>query len=61
ELFIRYRTGVHFGGRVSEQRIFDFGDIPYMEQSRAEKAGVAMLPCAEEETVRKVAVPLWKE
>lgn len=61
ELFVRQKEGVHFGGRVSEQRIFDFDYVPYAEQSRAEKAGVAMLPYAEEETVRKVAVPLWKE
>ena len=61
DLFVRQKTGVHFGGRVSEQRIFDFDHVPYAEQSRAEKAGVAMLPYAEEETVRKVAVPLWKE
>ena len=61
DLFVRQKTGVHFGGRVPEQRIFDFDHVPYAEQSRAEKAGVAMLPYAEEETVRKVAVPLWKE
>ena len=61
ELFVRQKAGIHFGGRVSEQRIFDFDHVPYAEKSRAEKAGVAMLPYAEEETVRKVAVPLWKE
>lgn len=61
ELFIRSKKGIHFGGRVSEQRIFDFDHVPYMEQTKAEKAGIAMLPYAEEETVRKVAVPLWRE
>lgn len=61
ELFVRRKAGVHFGGKVSEQRIFDFDHVPYTEKSRAEKTGVAMLPYAEEETVRKVAVPLWKE
>ncbi|MBD5504489.1 MAG: type VII secretion protein EssC [Lachnospiraceae bacterium] len=61
ELFVRQKKGAHFGGRVSEQRIFDFNHVPYMEQTRAEKAGIAMLPYTEEETVRKVAVPLWRD
>lgn len=61
ELFIRYRQGIHFGGRVSEQRLLDFDHVPYMEQARAEKPGIGMLPYSEEETVRKVAVPFYKE
>lgn len=60
DLFVRYKKGVHFGGNVSAQRIFNFDYIPYMEQSKTEKAGIAMLPASEEETVRKVAVPLCK-
>lgn len=60
ELFIRSKRGVHFGGNVSAQRIFNFDYIPYMEQSKGEKVGVAMLPSAEEETVRKVVIPLYK-
>ena len=60
DLFVRYKKGVHFGGNVSAQRIFNFDYIPYMEQSKTEKTGIAMLPASEEETVRKVAVPLCK-
>lgn len=61
DLFIRYKRGIHFGGRVSEQRLLDFDHVPYMERTRAEKPGIGMLPYSEEETVRKVAVPLYKE
>ncbi len=61
DLFVKYRQGIHFGGRVSEQRLLDFDHVPYMEQARAEKPGIGMLPCSEEETVRKVAVPFYKE
>lgn len=61
DLFIRYKKGIHFGGRVSEQRILDFDHVPYMEQTRAEKPGIGMLPYSEDETVRKVAVPFYKE
>ena len=60
DLFTRYKQGLHFGGNVAAQRIFNFDYIPYMEQSRTEKPGIAMLPASEEETVRKVAVPLSK-
>lgn len=31
EGFKRYKTGVHFGGNVSGQRIFNFDNIPYSE------------------------------
>lgn len=61
DLFVRYRQGIHFGGRVSEQRLLDFDHVPYMEQAKAEKPGIGMLPYSEEETVRKVAVPFYKE
>lgn len=61
DLFVKYRQGIHFGGRVLEQRLLDFDHVPYMEQARAEKPGIGMLPYSEEETVRKVAVPLYKE
>lgn len=60
DLFVRYKRGVHFGGNVSAQRIFNFDYIQYAEQSKTEKAGIAMLPATEEETVRKVAIPLCK-
>ncbi len=61
DLFIRYKQGIHFGGRVSEQRLLDFDHVSYMEQARAEKPGIGMLPYSEDETVRKVAVPFYKE
>lgn len=59
-IFVGYKKGVHFGGNVSAQRIFNFDYIPYQEKDKAEKAGTAMLPASEEETVRKAAIPLCK-
>lgn len=61
DLFVKYRQGIHFGGRVLEQRLLDFDHVPYMEQARTEKPGIGMLPYSEEETVRKVAIPFYKE
>ncbi len=60
DLFIRYKTGMHFGGNVSAQRIFNFDYIPYNEQSKSLKAGIGLVPSQEEETVRKVVIPLVK-
>ncbi len=58
--FIRYKTGIHFGGNVAAQNIMDFSYVHYTEQSKAQKPGVGLLPANEEETVRKIIVPLMK-
>ncbi len=60
ELFSRYKTGIHFGGNVSGQRIFNFDYVPYMEQTKTLKAGIGMLPDVNDEEVRRVVVPLDK-
>lgn len=60
DLFIRYKTGMHFGGNVSSQRIFNFDHIPYNEQSKTMKTGIGLIPYQEEETVHKVVIPLVK-
>lgn len=57
-LFTRYKKGLHFGGNVQAQRLFNFDYVPYSMQSKSEKTGIAMVPAAEEETVRKVVLPL---
>ncbi len=60
DLFIKYKTGIHFGGNVANQRIFNFDYVPYMEQTKSQKMGVGMLPDVNGETVRKIIVPLVK-
>lgn len=60
DLFVRYRTGIHFGGNVSGQRIFTFDYVPYNEQTKALKTGIGLLPSQEEETVHRVVIPLVK-
>ena len=44
EAFIRYKTGVWLGGACEEQRIFDFGFIPYKEQAKRMKTGYGIAP-----------------
>ena len=60
DYFVRYKTGIHFGGNVAGQRIFNFDYVPYAEQSKSQKPGIGMLPASDDETVRKVVVPLMK-
>lgn len=60
ELFIKYKTGVHFGGNVAEQRVMNFDYVPYNEQTKSQKAGIGMLPANEDENVKKIMVPLVK-
>lgn len=60
DYFMKYKTGIHFGGNVAAQRIMNFDYVPYAEQNKSLKPGIAMLPLNEEEDVRKVIVPLVK-
>jgi S-DNA-T family DNA segregation ATPase FtsK/SpoIIIE len=60
ENFVKYKTGIHFGGDVAGQRIMNFDYVPYNEQSKTQKPGVGMIPDNEFDDVRKVMVPLMK-
>lgn len=60
DYFLRYKTGIHFGGNVAGQRIMNFDYVPYAEQTKALKPGIGMLPANEDEDVRKVVIPLVK-
>lgn len=60
EYFVKYKTGIHFGGNVAGQRIMNFDYVPYAEQNKALKPGIGMLPYNEDEDARKVVVPLLK-
>lgn len=58
---IRMKRGIHLGGNVSAQRIFEFSYIPYMQQSKSQKAGIGLLPSTdEEERTQKVVIPMVK-
>ena len=60
DYFLRYKTGIHFGGNVAGQRILNFDYLPYSEQTKTLKPGIGMLPANEDEDVRKVVIPLVK-
>ena len=61
ENMVRTKAGIHLGGNVSAQRLFEFSYIPYMQQSKTQKAGIGVLPSNnEEETTQKVVIPMVK-
>lgn len=60
QLFTSYKTGMHLGGNVAAQRIFNFQNISYLEVSKSMKKGEALVPLTEDETIsQKVIVPLF--
>ena len=44
ETFTGYKTGVHFGGNVADNRVLNFEHIPYNEQTKTLPPGVGCLP-----------------
>lgn len=58
--FIKDKNGMHLGGNVSAQRVLNFDYVPYMEQNKTVKKGIAMLPTSEEETTTTVVLPLYR-
>ncbi|MBQ9991576.1 MAG: type VII secretion protein EssC [Lachnospiraceae bacterium] len=59
-LFIRDKNGMHLGGNVAAQRLMNFDHIPYTEQGKTLKAGIALLPANDEEQARAVVLPQYR-
>ncbi len=59
ETFVGYKTGIHLGGKVSENPILNFDYMSYAEKEKAEKTGTGSIPETEaEEAARSVVIPL---
>lgn len=57
--FSAYKTGIHFGGNVSQNGILNFDYISFKEQAKVEKPGIGRLSETDGEiSVEKVIVPL---
>lgn len=57
EEFVKDKNGIHLGGNVSAQSLFEFSDLPFSEQSKPEKPGVGLTPSRGGESVRRVILP----
>lgn len=60
DLYIREKAGIHFGGNVEDQRVMDFDYVKYSDRAKPLKPGVGLLPQRDDETTRKVIVPLCR-
>ena len=60
--FTGYKKGMHLGGSLSAQKIFNFQNISFAQQSRVTKKGMGYVPDDEEESNGiEVVVPLAKK
>lgn len=54
-----YRSGIRFGGRFGDQKLFPFENVGYQEQDRSMKVGIGVIPSEDrEERLVKVVVPM---
>lgn len=59
-LFTSYKTGVHLGGNLSSQRIFNFTNIHFSVMSKQMKRGEGLTPSCEDESVaEKIVIPYF--
>jgi S-DNA-T family DNA segregation ATPase FtsK/SpoIIIE len=57
--FASYKTGIHFGGNVTQNGLFDFSYLSFKDQAKIEKPGIGMLPeTGSEDPTQKIVVPL---
>lgn len=54
--YINYKTGVHLGGNVAAQRIFNFQNIHYTKLSKTAKKGEGLVPSAEDDTISELII-----
>lgn len=58
---IAYKSGIHLGGNTVAQRLFQFNNIPFQEQSKTSKPGSGLVSLYEEPgTAERVVLPLVK-
>lgn len=60
EKFVRGKVGIHMGGGISQQRLFDFSGMSMSEQSAIEKAGTGVVPPNGNAPCCRVVTPLVK-
>ncbi len=57
--YISYKRGVHLGGNVQQQRIYNFQNIHYKQISKVTKKGIGLTPEYEDEDMAKsIVIPL---
>lgn len=57
EEFVKDGNGIHLGGNVSAQQLFEFTGMPFALQGKPEKPGVGLVPPRDGEPYRRVILP----
>ena len=60
DFFVKAKDGVHFGGNVAAQRVFDFEYLKFNERGTVLKPGIGLLPMGEGDTTERVVIPLCR-
>ncbi|MBQ7563169.1 MAG: FHA domain-containing protein [Lachnospiraceae bacterium] len=52
--------GVHLGGMINDQNLFDFSELSFTQKNSSKKAGEGDVPCVlEEQFYGEVRIPVW--
>ena len=57
EEFVKDKNGIHLGGSVSSQSLFEFSGMSFSEQGKPEKPGVGLVPPRDGEGCRRIILP----
>ncbi len=59
DLFTGYKTGVHFGGNVDDNRVLNFDYMNFRDMSKSEAPGIGILPdVSSDADTSRIVVPL---
>lgn len=59
ESMVQQKTGLHLGGNITVQKVLNLDYVPYGEQSKSQKAGLAYISASDKEEITgKVVIPL---
>lgn len=59
EFLRNYRSGIRFGGRFGDQRLFSFENVRYQDQEKSMKPGIGVIPSDDrDDPLLKIVVPL---
>jgi S-DNA-T family DNA segregation ATPase FtsK/SpoIIIE len=60
--YISYKRGIHLGGNLQAQKVFNFQNLSFAQQSKSTKRGIGYVPDEEEESIGiQVVIPLAKK
>lgn len=60
DAFIRDKCGMHLGGNVGAQQLFEFSGMPFKLQGEPEQPGIALMPPRNGISYKRVVLPLIK-